>query len=76
MPFSPFFDISVLHDTMALRPTLELLVLSRYSQTLCHPPTRSAFSSDAANDHHIDDLYDLLFGYADSDWATMMDIRH
>jgi hypothetical protein len=39
------------------------------------PPSRkNAFPSDAANEHHINDLYELLFGYADSDWA--MDIRH
>jgi hypothetical protein len=38
------------------------------------PPTRSAFPSDANNDHDIKALYDSLFGYADSDWA--MDIRH
>jgi hypothetical protein len=39
------------------------------------PPARSAHPSDAANDHLLQNLYALLFGYADSDWA--MDIvRH
>jgi hypothetical protein len=35
-------------------------------------PNRSAFPSEAPNDHHLTDLYDLLYGYADSDWV--MDI--
>jgi hypothetical protein len=34
--------------------------------------SQSAFPSDAPNDHQLTDLYDLLYGYADSDWA--MDI--
>jgi hypothetical protein len=38
------------------------------------PPPRSTPPSDAPNNHLLQDLYDLLFGYADSDWA--MDIHH
>ena len=38
------------------------------------PPARSAFPSDVASNHDIPALYDILFGYAASDWA--MDIRH
>jgi hypothetical protein len=38
------------------------------------PAARSAHPSDAANVHLLQNLYYLLFGYADSDWA--MDIRH
>jgi hypothetical protein len=40
------------------------------------PPNQSAFPSDAPNDHHLMDLYDLLYGYADYDWAMDIGYHH
>jgi hypothetical protein len=54
-------------------PTLELLLSISYHPR-CHPQEVLHHPMLPTISHLLQDLYDLLFGYADSDWA--MDIRH